>query len=77
MSRALVRWFCAVSSSPVTFSKVVLLMPSWRARSFICSTNAAVLPQMYSASATAASFAEAITTLLSRSSSDICSPSFR
>ena len=40
-------------------------------------TNASSLPETASASASAASLAEAITTLLTRSRTGICSPSFR
>ena len=75
ISRALVTWCSAVSSSPVTFSKLVPVMPSARARSFIFPTNACTLPQRYSASATAASFPDATATDFSRSWTDICSPS--
>ena len=77
ISRAEVTWFWVLSSRPFVFSKTVFFMPSSAARAFIFETKADSLPQICSARATAASFAEAITTLFTISRTLICSPSLR
>ena len=77
MSMALVLCATVSSSKPVTFSKCVFAMPSSAARSFIRATNASSLPPTFSASATAASLAEAMMTHLSISSTGILSPGSR